>query len=457
MNLKQRFSFIFSCIFSLIVATVMCTIYFLFSNFRTTEFAARLGEKGENTARILLTVKEIDVNTQKILDKNSISRLYTENTEIFDEKDSLIYDTNHLIEIKWQPSDFEQVREKQRFFEKKGRYDVVGLAYHDGDKFYYVFISAEDTYGNRRLRYLSYLLLGAFLVSTAAVWLVSFTLSKRSLQPLDEFRNQIQDINDHSLTIRLPGEHKPDEINALARSFNQLMDRIDQAYNRQREFTGNASHELRTPVARIAAQLENIIHSDQVPAELKKQLSSMAEDIFQVSEIISSLVALADITRKEQASPFEKLRLDELVFAAAAASSGIYPDFRFKFDIENTSGRETDLEILADETLLKIVLQNLFKNAYLYSDNRLVECQIVQHPQNIELLITNTGEAPEVSDTAQLFQTFYRGSNTRNIHGSGIGLSIVKRVLDHHQANIRFDILDGRTNRVAVIFQPGVF
>jgi len=452
MNLKQRFSFVFSCIFSLVVATVMCTIYFLFSSFRTTEFAARLGEKGENTAKILLTVKEIDFNTQKILDKNSISRLYTENTEIFDEKDSLIYDTNHLIEIKWQPSDFEQVREKQKFFERKGRYDVVGLAYHDGNKFYYVFISAEDTYGNRRLRYLSYLLLGAFVVSTAAVWLLSFTLSKRSLEPLDKFRLQIQEINDHSLTVRLQNDNKPDEINALAHSFNQLMDRIDQAYNRQREFTGNASHELRTPVARIAAQLENMIQSDTIEEDLRNQLKSVSDDVFQVSEIISSLVALADISRRENASSFDKLRLDELVFAATSALSVTYPDFHFKFDIDNNSGRDTDLEVLADETLLKIVLQNLFKNAYLYSDNRMVDCLIIQQPETIELIVTNTGDTPQVTDTAQLFQTFYRGSNTRHVNGSGIGLSIVRRVLEFHKATIQFNIIGNRTNQVVVTF-----
>ncbi|HEY4323533.1 MAG TPA: ATP-binding protein [Mucilaginibacter sp.] len=454
MNIKQRFSFIFSSLFSILLATVTLTVYYLFADFRQDEFTARLAEKAQTTAKLLIQVEEIDYKMQKIIDKNSINKLYNENTQIYDESKKLIYSSSDTPIIKWTNAELEQIKRNQRVFKRTSHEVVLGLYDVIEKKGYYVLISAEENYEYNKLRYLKYLLIGAFITGTALVWILSFSLSKKALKPLDTFRRKIQEVTDSNLKIRLSKADRNDEINALASSFNQMMDRIDNAYNRQKEFTGNASHELRTPVARIAAQLENLIQRDDIDQAIKANLKSIFEDSFQLSEVISSLVALADINSREHHFSFVKLRLDEAIFNAAAELSKIYPDFKLKFEIENNTNKEVDLEISGDEVLLKIALLNLFKNAYLYSDNHLLECVIRQSNQNIELLLTNTGEIPEVDDTTALFTTFYRGSNAGRISGSGVGLSIVKRILDYYGANVVFNIIDKSTNQLIITF-PG--
>jgi len=202
----------------------------------------------------------------------------------------------------------------------------------------------------------------------------------------------------------------------------------------------------------MTAQLENLLQEADLYPAFKQNLKSISEDAFQLSEIISSLVALADINNREFSLAFEKIRLDEIIFSAAAELSNLYPDFKLKFEIENDTVKETDLEIFADDTLLKIVFLNLLKNAYNYSDNRLVECVIIQQSTHVQVIITNTGETPVVADTAMLFTTFYRGSNTKYVAGSGIGLSIVRRVLQYHQATVNYRIADNNTNQVIISF-----
>lgn len=408
-------------------------------------------EKAQTTAKLLIEVKEIDYKMQKIIDSNSINKLYNENTQIYNEDKKLIYKSNDTLTLNWRKADFDQIKRKHSIFKKTTTNDILGLYYTFDKKGYYVLISATDTYDNK-LDYLKYLLFGAFIIGTSIVWILSFSLSKRALKPLDNFRRKIQEITDSNLKIRLSEAKEEDEINTLANSFNQMMDRIDNAYNRQKEFTGNASHELRTPVARITAQLENLLHRDGVDPVTKANLASISEDAFQLSEIVSSLVALADINSREHHFSFAKLRLDELVFTAVAGLSKIYPDFKLKFEIENNTGKETDLEIMGDEALLKMALLNLFKNAYIYSDNHAAECVIRQGKQDITLLITNTGDVPEVEDTTTLFTTFYRGSNIKYISGSGVGLSIVKRVIEYHNSIIVYHIVDKNTNQVQITF-----
>lgn len=452
MSLKQRFSWLFSLLFSIVLAAVMLTVYYLFANFRQEEFIDRLEEKAETTAKLLVEVKEIDYNTQKLIDKNSITRLYNEKTQVFDGHKKCIYSSNETKQINWGLNELDQIRKNKKMFRKARQFEILGLYYTFGNKYYYVLISAEDTYGNRKLNYLKYLLLGAFIISTSMVGLLSFSVSKKSLEPLDNFRKQIQEITDNNLTIRFPKVKREDEIAALANSFNQMMGRIDNAYNRQREFTSNASHELRTPVARIAAQLENMLQEKTIGREVKAHLASIADDIFQLSEIISSMVALTEISNYQPSATFEKIRLDEIIFSAAAELGKLYPNFRLKFEIENTSGRDTDIEVSGDETLLKIVLLNLLKNAFIYADNGIAECLLLQKENSLTLMITNSGEVPQVSDTSVLFNTFYRGSNTRSTVGSGVGLSIVKQVLQYHKASIHYHVPAENTNQFIVTF-----
>lgn len=452
MNLKQRFSLVFSSLFSVVLAAVLLTVYWLFANFRQEEFVDRLAEKAETTARILVDVKEVTPAVQKMVDENSINRLYKEKTQVFDEDKKLIYNSSDKADVSWTSAELEQIKSEGRVFKSSKEFEVLGLYYSSRKKDYYVLISATDTYGNRKLEYLKYLLLGAFITGTTLICLLSFSVSKKSLEPLDVFRRQIQEIADNELTIRLPKAKREDEINALANSFNQMMDRIDQAYARQRDFTANASHELRTPVARIALQVENMLQSEELEPDIKRYLTSVADDAFKLSEIITSLISFAEVNNRRNIITFALVRLDEIVFSASSELAALYTGFKLKFEIENVSSKETDIEIKADEVLLKIVMLNLLKNAFLYSDNHLVECCIKQQDYSIDVIITNTGPVPQVQDTTLLFNTFYRGSNTQSKSGSGIGLSIVKRVLDYHQATITFNILDQNTNQVIVTF-----
>jgi len=453
MNLKQRFSFIFSCLFSAVLAIVMLTVYYMFANLREKEFIGLLTEKAQATVKLLIQVKEVSLPMQKIIDSNTVNKLYNEKTQIYNEAHKLIYSSANKPGITWTNEEFDKVKKEKSVFKENDSFVVLGIYNIIENNGYYVLISADDTYYNNVLRAIRYILFFAFVTGTVIVWLLSFGLGKKALEPLDNFRRKIQEINDGNLKVRLYQEEREDEINALANSFNQMMDRINNAYDRQREFTSNASHELRTPIARIAAQVENLSHREGLDEAVRANLKSIFQDTFQLSDVVSSLVALADINSRENRLSFQKIRLDEIVYASTAELANLYPDFKLKFEIENNTASETDLEITGDETLLKIVFLNLFKNAYMYSDNRQPECLISQDEGRVTLYVTNTGQPPDVTDTASLFTAFYRGNNSINIDGSGIGLSIVKRIVDYHKARINFQIIDNRTNQVSVVFK----
>jgi len=455
MQLKHRFPLFFSFLFSVLLAIVMLTVYYLFSDFRKDEFRNRLAEKAKSAVKLLLEVKEVDRQLLRIFDTNSINRLYNEKTIIFNDSLQVIYSSLDDATISWSKEELEALRKDEEVFRRSGDYDVLGIHYKFQGRDYYVLVSAEDKPGIRKLNYLKLILIGASIIGTAVIWLIAFVLSKKTLKPLDRLRLQMQDITSRNLAVRVIESKRNDEIKALSHSFNQMLDRIDKAYKSQKEFTSNASHELRTPIARILMQLENLSSDKELSDHTKGVLKSIAEDAYQLSDIVTSLLLLSKTEENGEMVGLQPVRMDEVIFQAASLLSRSYPDFKLHFEIENRTDHNLTMEVQGDETLLKIAILNVLKNGYAYSDDQVVRCILEQTESTIQLTITNKGKVPEVTDTTKLFSTFTRGNNSSAIQGSGIGLSIVRRILYYHKATIVYNIPDHDTNQIVINFPLG--
>lgn len=451
MTLKTRFSLIFSLLFSVVLATILLVVYYLFANFRKEEFSERLAERARTTGKLMLEVKEVDNNLLRIIDRNAVN-MYNERILVFNDRMELLYKSVDDATVNWSRADLEHIKENGRIFKRKEKMDLLGLYYDFENRDYFVLVAAEDRYGNSKLAYLKYLLVGAFLVGTALMWIVSFYVSRRSLAPLGKVTRQIREITGRNLTVRLPQSGSQDEINDLSGSFNQMMDRIDRAYSSQKEFTANASHELRTPLARMIAQLENLLKETPAGERQEAVLRSIAEDSYLLSDIVTSLLLLSEMETSRKLNSFKPVRLDEVVFLSAARLVKSYPRFRLQFEIERSAEREINLEVAADETLLAIAVGNLLKNAYLYSTTGVVQCILREGGGGLQLAIINRGPVPEVADTTTLFQTFTRGSNSISKPGSGIGLSIVNRIMNYHAAAVKYHVAAPDTNEVVLTF-----
>ena len=453
MNLKQRFSLTFSLLFSLILATLLFVLFTLFSNYRKIEIQDRLVEKAQTTVKLLVEVKAVDYTLLKLIDKETINNLYNEKTLIFNDSLGLIYSSIDDAVIHWDTAMLRKIQQVGYFYKTENEYDIVGKSIKHLDKNYLVLISAEDKFGNRNLIFLKYLVIVAFLAGLILVWFLSFYFSKQALLPLDVFKNKVQNISENNLSTRLDYTGKKDEISELTAAFNTMIERIDKSFQYQKSFVGNASHELRTPLSKISAQLENLMQNPEFPEKFGKILSSMKEDTQQLSDIVTSLLILSKLENEGPAKAFSSVRIDEIIFSSADFLRKYYSDFKIHFEIINETGYDDRLEIQGDEALLKIAIGNLLKNAYLYSDNKEVDIKIIQERDDIKLFITNIGEVPEDKDTDKLFTSFVRGSNAIPNAGFGLGLSIVRRIMQYHKAEIRYLLPGPRCNQMELTFK----
>ncbi|RXR24497.1 sensor histidine kinase [Flavobacterium stagni] len=452
MTLKRKIAINVSIAFSILFGLAATYIYISFSNFRKEEFKDRLTEKALTTAKLLLEVKEIDNTILKLIDQNTINKLYNEKTLVFDGQYKLVYQSLDDSKIKYTKDDLVRLNNEKSFYKVNGDQELLGIYLPFENTDYYVLISAQDKYGYSKMQYLLYSLIITYIISITLVWLLTYFFIKKLLQPLDEFQKTITTISANALNIHLVENQSHDEINLLTKAFNQMLNRLEFSFNTQKEFTSNASHELYTPLTRISLQLENLMNAGNHPPETEQYLKNINNDVHQMADLINSLLLLAKLNQDEIGKKLETLRVDDLVFDAYSQMQRNFPDFTMHFELEDNEAVDNAFEIHGFKSLLQIVIVNLLKNAYLYSEDKKATV-LIQQPDASTTLVTvkNSGKTLTAEEQHKLFQPFARGENSANIHGSGLGLRIVKRILDFHGAEIQYTA-DGKTNQFQIVF-----
>ncbi|GEL11375.1 Signal transduction histidine kinase [Flavobacterium glycines] len=451
MTLKNRISLLVSLLFTILFALASTVIFILYSNFRKEEFRDRLEIKALSNIKLLVNVKEVDNKLLKMIDQNSINKLYNEKTLVFDSNFKLIYSSIDDAKINWSAEDLKYLKKHKTFFKQQGDYEVYGVFYDTNDKDFYALISATDNYGKRKLLFLRYTLIVSYLLFTCICWVLTSFMVKKAMNPLKLFHQKIKKINENNLDTRITSKSTRNEIDLIANEFNFMMDRIEISYQKQKEFTAHASHELRTPLSRITAQIENTIDDVTTSAKEKTFLKTILSDVNHLSELINSLLILSKIESKNTENS-EVHRMDEILFSAMKKLKKSFPDFVILFEMEESDNLDTALEIKGNKNLLEIALNNVLKNACLYSDNKQAQVKISTSGDNLIISISNTGNTLSENEQKKLFQAFMRGKNSKEISGFGLGLRIVNRILTLHKARIIYSIPKEKTNLFQLIF-----
>ncbi|MFM6935652.1 MAG: sensor histidine kinase [Flavobacteriales bacterium] len=436
MTIKSKISLYISIIFTVLFGIICISVYSLFSNFRKQEFTERLEEKAKSNIKLLQELKTVNVRILNALDKRQEDQLHKDQTLIFNGDYELIYATRRKNDIQWTKETLRHIQSVKKWYWSKGELELFGLYYPNQHQSYIAIIAAKDSLGIRKMNFLRYSLLGAYLIFTLAAWLISFLIIKRQLKPLDDFHHEITRINEQNLneSFVVPIQSK-NEIHLLSNEFNHMIQRISKAYQKQKEFTSQASHELRTPLARMSSQIENqLTHVDDEQAKfLKKQL----DEVTQLNELISSLLILSKMESKQNELN-ETCRLDEIVYNCIEKVTRVFPLFKVHLEFDNSEDLSDALTIRMNAQLLEIAIGNLLKNAWVYGNEKAPIIKFGYENQRCYLQIVNKGKLLKESEIDLLYEPFMRGENAKNKEGLGLGLRIVYRILQIYGYQIAY-------------------
>lgn len=332
--------------------------------------------------------------------------------------------------------------------ERRFRYanlSALGLRHESRTGNQYVIV-AGSIYRNDELKKLRGILTASFLVAIGLVALAGWFFAGRAMTPVAEVVNEVGQLLPSHLGTRLKAPETNDEIGRLVATFNQMLDRIYFAFQMQKRFISNVSHELKNPVSVIISQLEVALEDEQASKEeYRDTLQSVLEDSRGMALMTERLLQMARVYSEDSNIAFSPIRLDEVVLQAREALLRAKPNYSVAFDVEGEVESEDALTVTGNEALLRLALMNLMENGCKFSAEHQVSVYL--RPQTHHALILEVrdkGAGIPGQDLGLIFQPFYRGTQQAKTPGSGIGLSLVDSILRLHHVGIKVESIIGQ-------------
>lgn len=273
-------------------------------------------------------------------------------------------------------------------------------------------------------------------------------LAARSLQPVAKMVSAARKISVENLRQRLERTESGDELDVLAATFNEMFERLEKQVARIRQFTADAAHELRTPLAALRGNAEVALSSKRPPEELRTAIAESIEEYDRLSRIADDLLLLARADAGQEFIRRARMRLDAAVddvvdlFAPLAEARGI--------SLQCSADEEVWIE--GDDGRLRQMVGNLLDNAIKHTPTGgRVDVNLTPSNGTAELTVRDTGAGIPPEHVPHVFDRFYRADRARTREGgAGLGLAISRTIVEGHSGTIRLESGPGTGTTITV-------
>ena len=274
-------------------------------------------------------------------------------------------------------------------------------------------------------------------------------LTRRAFAPVTALTQAAEKIHERNLSEQLPRSSNGDELDRLTEVFNAMTARLDGSFQRIREFTLHASHELKTPLTILRGELETALHDEHSSAAQKERLASQIDEIERLTKIVDGLTLLTKADAGQIALKCEPVRLDELVRESFADAKILAQPQSVEVQLDACE----EMTVAGDRHRLRQLVLNLADNAVKYNRPAgAVNLSLKRAGKFAELQIANTGAGLPPELQPRVFERFFRGDASHNstVEGCGLGLSIAQWIVTAHRGEIYFSSEPDKLTTVSV-------
>jgi two-component system heavy metal sensor histidine kinase CusS len=303
--------------------------------------------------------------------------------------------------------------------------------------------SADDQF-QRTFRALLAIALALGILLSA---LIATVVTKRGLRPLREMTRSVGQIGPTHLNERLTPIGWPHEIEPLAVAFDEMLDRLENSFTRLSQFSADLAHELRTPIANVLGEAQVTLTRARTSDQYREVIESTVAECERLSGIVDNLLFLAraDAAREH---------IQRTVFNGRAAIEKTTAYYRTLAEDRNvTLVCDGEGQVYGDQLLFGRALSNLLENALRFTPpGGAVRVSIGVRDAHCEISVSDTGAGITPEHLPRVFDRFYRADSSRSPHGAGLGLSLVKSILDLHGGSAKIESEVGRGTTVVLNF-----
>lgn len=437
-NIRTRLTYQFVLLVTIILLLFSLGVYFFSSLYLQKRFYRRLQDRAITTTTLLFDLQQTDSTVLRLIDAADKEPLLHENISVYNEKTKqVIFSTNPANSRFHEQFISELDSTAQTLYLRRDEYQIVAIHLSQGKDGNWVIVSGIDQGGREALDDLGRILLIMVLAAILLLGVSGWFFADRALAPVWGIVRQVNAIFPASVQKRVQHPNRSDEIGILVATFNQLLDRIEQALNTQKMFIANVSHELKNPLTRISSQIDVALIRKREPEVYEKTLQSLQEDTRTLTQLTNTLLELANTVAKAKELPMETVRMDELLWEAKLQLQNWHASYQVQLDFPDFPEDEEALLVRGNRAALKVLLMNLMDNACKFSPTNTAHVTFTAKAGKVTITVFNEGVPIPEADLPHIFQPFFRGNATAlSSKGHGVGLAVVAQVAEIHQGNV---------------------
>lgn len=295
------------------------------------------------------------------------------------------------------------------------------------------------------------ILLVAYPLILLVLFLIARFIAGRSIKPISAIIETSNIITKDNLKSRIPLPINKDELHLLSNTINNLLDRVENAIEREKQFTSDASHELRTPLAVIKGTLEVLVRKPRSQDEYKEKIDFCISEVNRLNHLVDELLLLARFENQKQSLKIERISLNTIFLDVVSRNSTIIKEKKLSCVPLFTK----DFYVETDSYLFSLILNNILTNAIKYSKvSGVINFDIKEKKDTTVFSISDSGIGITSEDLEKIFDQFYRSKSNEHpeIKGTGLGLSIVKRLCVLLQIDLNIESKENIGTKVILSF-----
>ncbi len=336
----------------------------------------------------------------------------------------------------------EAIRTRKDYRTAGKLFSLVSFNEHPGDQTYTLQVAQDRSSDKQVEKNFALLFIAVLFGGVVASALIAIIVTRRGLRPLREMTESLGRIGPDQLKERIGSTGWPHELQPLAIAFDQMLKRLDDSFTRLSQFSADLAHELRTPIANMLGEAQVALTRDRTAADYRETIESTVAECERLSRIVDNLLFVARVDAARE--PIARKQFD-----ARAAVEKIAAFYQTVADDHHvTISCSGDGQICADPDLFERAVGNLLDNALRFTAaHGSIHIGLAKRNTDFEVSVSDNGCGIGAEHLPRVFDRFYRAESSRSSDGAGLGLALVKSIVDLHggSAKIESELSQGTT------------
>ena len=408
MKIRVRLTILFTLLTAAILFFFAFIIYYSAKKDREKEFFELLKKEAITKSNLFLKAKvpsevlhNIYHNNRQTINEVEVA-VYNQNKKL------LYHDAVEIDFVKETDELFDEIQQKGFVIFYQDKWQVVGMNYVVDGNHYIVTAAALDEYGYSKMNNLLKNIILIYILSLLLIILSAFFFTNKAINPVKEITNKAKQISASNLDLRIELKSKGDELAELTTTINQMLQRLENSFDAQKNFVSNIAHELRTPLAAIITELEMAVDKEHTNEEYQQLIQFALNDTKRIVRLSNSLLDMAKASYDPSEINFKTIRIDEILLDSVAQIQKSNKEYKVDLNFIRIPEEENEVAVIGNEYLLKVAFTNLIENACKYSIDNSCIVQVDFDDKEVKINFINKGDKIDQEELALIFKPFFR-------------------------------------------------